>query len=176
MAERSASSTTAGLAPEDAGRRAVAITGPPAVGGRHRATLAARWRLSRRSVAMGASLAGVLGAAGFVALATAPNPTPPSASLAAGPVPTPPLPLAGPPIVPATPSTATSTPVEEVASIAPPRSATSRRATARPAHSNRDDRAAPVEARGLGGGDPGGHQGGHQGGHHGNGNGRGHGK
>jgi hypothetical protein len=190
-AERSAPSTS----PKPAVVRALATDhrgdGQPAgapdagpasapVGGRHRAGLAARRRPSRRAVAVGAGVAGVLGAAGFVALATAPDPTPPAASLAGGPVPAQQLPLAGPPIVPITPSTATSTPVEEVVSVAPPRTVTSRRATARPALPHRPDRAAPAEARGDdGGGDQGSHQGSHQGGDrgnggNGNGNGRGH--
>jgi hypothetical protein len=200
-AERRALSTTAQPEPEDAGRHDTASAGAPAVvhavapdrlvhgqrtgapnagpasapvGGRHRAVLEARWRPSRRAVAVGASVAGVFGAAGLVVLAGAPDVTPPTAALAAGPVPAGPLPLAGPPIVPLTPSTAASTPAEEVVSSASPRTATTRRATALPAHSDGPERTAAAEARGDGdGGGGGGGQGGGRGKGHGNGNGRG---
>ena len=140
---RSAPSTTMALTPEDAGRRTPAAT---AGAGRHRAALAARWRPSRRVVAVGASLVGVLGAAGFLTLAHEPAPAPPVASPVLGPASVPPS--AGPPIVPLTPSTATSTSVEEVASAAPPSSASSRGTTAQAAGSGGDDSDPPGEARG----------------------------
>ncbi|MDF2975477.1 MAG: serine/threonine protein kinase, partial [Actinomycetospora sp.] len=140
--ERSAPSTTMALTPEDAGPTPAA----PAGAGRHRAALAARWRPSRRVVAVGASLVGVLGAAGFLTLAHGPAPAAPVASPVLGPASAPPS--AGPPIVPFTPSIATSTPVEEVASAAPPSSVSSRATTAQAAGSGGDDSDAPGEARG----------------------------
>jgi eukaryotic-like serine/threonine-protein kinase len=140
--ERSAPSTTMALTPEDAGRTPAATAGA----GRHRAALTARWRPSRRVVAVGASLVGVLGAAGFLTLAHGPAPAPPVASPVLGPASAPPS--AGPPIVPLTPTTATSTSVEEVASAAPPSSASSRGTTAQGAGSGGDDSDPPGEARG----------------------------
>ncbi|MDD7918729.1 serine/threonine-protein kinase [Actinomycetospora callitridis] len=144
---RSAPSTTMALTPEDAGRTPAATPGA----GRHRAALTARWRSSRRVVAVGASLVGVLGAAGFLTLAHGPAPAAPVASPVVGPASAPPS--AGPPIVPLTPSTATSTPVEEVASAAPPSSVSSRGTTAQAAGSGDDDLDPPGdERRGRGGG------------------------
>jgi hypothetical protein len=149
-------------------------TAPGYVGGRHRAVLAAWWRPPRRAVAVGAGLAGVLAATGIVALATGADPPSPEASPSVRPVADPPLPVAGPPM-PAAPGTATSTTVQEVASPAPPRSATSRRATARHGGSSPAGPAARLEAGGKRGGDQGGGRGGDQGGgsRHGNGNGHG---
>ena len=109
--------------------------------GRHRAALAARWRPSRRVVAVGAGLVGVLGMAGFLTLTHEPAPAPPVASPVLAPASAPPS--AGPPIVPVPPSTATSTPVEEVASAAPPSSVSSRGSTAQAAGSGGDDLRAP---------------------------------
>jgi eukaryotic-like serine/threonine-protein kinase len=175
---RSDPSTTMTLTPEDAGPTPAAAGGglTAAAAGRHRAALAARWRPSRRVVAVGAGLVGVLGAAGFLTLAHEPAPAPPVATPVLGPASAPPS--AGPPIVPLTPSIATSTPVEEVASAAPPSSVSSRGTTAQAAGSGGDDLDPPDDERGgRGGGRGGGHGGEGKHDNKGNGpkNGRGHG-
>ncbi|PVY97982.1 serine/threonine-protein kinase [Actinomycetospora cinnamomea] len=122
---------------------------PPA--GRHRAAMGAWQRPSRR--VLGAGLAGVLGVAGLVALATGPDPAPlPPASPSVMQAAPPPLPLAGAPIVPAAPTTATSTPVDEVASAGPTRSERRARASAQVPAADDGDRA-PGPGRGQGRGE-----------------------
>jgi eukaryotic-like serine/threonine-protein kinase len=113
-------------------------TAPAHGGGRHRAVLVSRRRPSRRAVAVGAGLAGVLGVVAIVAQPTGAD-LPPAASPVLGPAAAPPLPPKEPPITSATASTVTATPVEQVASGAPSRSPRSRPAAVEASSSNRPD-------------------------------------
>ncbi len=113
--------------------------------GRHRA---ARWRPSRRALAVGAGLAAALGAVAIVAQPSRPDPLS-AASPALGPVAAPPVTPTGPPAASATPSPTTSKHVERVASGAPTRSRRSRPATpAVPISSRYDDEARADEVWG----------------------------
>lgn len=114
--------------------------------GRHRVVRAA-WRRPSRRVVLGTGLAGLLGVIGIVGLATEPEPlATPSPAPSPGQAAPPSLPLAAAPIVPATPSTAASTPFDEVASAAPPRSGRPSPASAQVTVGDDQERA-PTESR-----------------------------